>query len=428
MKPNQLILSNLDMDRGCICKFPTELPMSHDLGLSLFSHAGTVVGTSLRHHRKICSSGNVMVHGAFNRLNKLSRALFFWLSRPTDPKIFRWLSTIAASSSRSCQMHMKQVSSHMQNLTRSQFGFMVREEQAIQLLLARLANSTVGRLCNDFEKQGACNLLTLAGAAAIVPQLENISPIMLAEAITLRNTDGYISRRVDQPCIEGKRLSCASPSVPSTIFKEDSVEPKTGIKFPPFLEDDSSPSATVLVGIGFKGMRIMRVKNLNLYAFGLYMQPNSIREKLGPKYASVPTDKLMENPDFYKDLLRENLHMRVRLVVNYNGLSVGAVRDVFEKSLGLRLQKMNPNTDYHCLKTFGSHFTEDIPIPVGTKIDFCQTSDGKLITEIDGKQIGAVQSKDLCKAFFDMYIGDSPVSLEAKKVVAQNVAGLIARR
>jgi hypothetical protein len=34
------------------------------------------------------------------------------------------------------------------------------------------------------------------------------------------------------------------------------------------------------------------------------MQPNSVHEKLGPKYASVPTDKLMENPDFYRDLLR----------------------------------------------------------------------------------------------------------------------------
>jgi hypothetical protein len=88
--------------------------------------------------------------------------------------------------------------------------------------------------------------------------------------------------------------------------------------------------------------------------------------------------------------------MRVRLVLHYNGLSIGAVRDVFEKSLGLRLQKMNPNTDYHCLKTFGSYFNEDIPIPAGTKIDFCQTSDGQLITEIDGRQIGAVKSKDLC--------------------------------
>ena len=68
---------------------------------------------------------------------------------------------------------------------------------------------------------------------------------MLAEAITLRNTDGYISRPVDQPHVQGKCLSCASPSVPSTIFKEDAIEPKTGIKFPAFLEDDSSPSAPV---------------------------------------------------------------------------------------------------------------------------------------------------------------------------------------
>ncbi|PWZ23625.1 Aspartic proteinase [Zea mays] len=69
-------------------------------------------------------------------------------------------------------------------------------------------------------------------------------------------------------------------------------------------EEVAVSGAVVLVGIGFKGMRVMRVKNLNLYAFGLYMQPTSIREKLGPKYASFPTDKLMENPDFYSNLLR----------------------------------------------------------------------------------------------------------------------------
>ncbi|AQK40769.1 Aspartic proteinase A1, partial [Zea mays] len=70
------------------------------------------------------------------------------------------------------------------------------------------------------------------------------------------------------------------------------------------VEEVAVSGAVVLVGIGFKGMRVMRVKNLNLYAFGLYMQPTSIREKLGPKYASFPTNKLMENPDFYSDLLR----------------------------------------------------------------------------------------------------------------------------
>ncbi|KAL5672847.1 hypothetical protein ACJX0J_017153, partial [Zea mays] len=68
-------------------------------------------------------------------------------------------------------------------------------------------------------------------------------------------------------------------------------------------DDDNQPEYQH-VG-GFKGMRVMRVKNLNLYAFGLYMQPTSIREKLGPKYASFPTDKLMENPDFYRNGFNE---------------------------------------------------------------------------------------------------------------------------
>ncbi|KQK19118.1 fatty-acid-binding protein 2 [Brachypodium distachyon] len=415
MKNDRLIFTNLG--HGGVYymyKFPPEFPMSHDLGLNFVTNVGSLLGSSLQHRRQICSSGNVKVQEAFTCLRKFARAFYIWFSRAYDPKNFHGFS------------HIKQVKSCMQNLVGLQFRSL-KEEHAVQLLLARLAHATLGRLWNDFEQQHASNLLTVASFAAIVPPVENISPKMLAELMALGNIDGYINRPVDQPYLDGKQLSCPSVAVPTPIFQEDAVEPKTGIKFPAILENDSSPATTVLVGIGFKGMRIMRVKTLNLYAFGLYMQPNSICEKLGPKYASVPTTKLKDDPDFYNDLLRENLHIRVRLVVNYNGLSIGAVRDVFEKSLGLRLKKMNPDTDYHCLKTFGSCFTEDIPIPAGTKIDFSQTSDGQLITEIDGRKISAVQSKDLCRAFFDMYIGDSPVSLEAKREVARNVAGLISR-
>jgi hypothetical protein len=55
-----------------------------------------------------------------------------------------------------------------------QFGSLIREEHAVQLLLAGLANASLGQLCNDSQLQNASNLLTLAGAAAIVPQLENM--------------------------------------------------------------------------------------------------------------------------------------------------------------------------------------------------------------------------------------------------------------
>uniref|UniRef100_A0A804PNT8 Chalcone--flavanone isomerase n=1 Tax=Zea mays TaxID=4577 RepID=A0A804PNT8_MAIZE len=238
---------------------------------------------------------------------------------------------------------------------------------------------------------------------------------MLAASMALRKDRGNIEP-TEQSYSEENRPGCACVAVPRVLLPEDATEPTTGIKFPTVLEDNSNLTTEVLVGMGFRSMRIMRVKNLNLYAFGLYIQPDSVCKKLGPKYAYIPDAELKDHPDFYEDLLRENIDMTVRLVVSYNGLSIGTVRDAFEKSLGFRLQK-----------TFGSCFSEDIRIPAGTKIDFRQTSDGQLITEIDGKQIGTVQSKDLCRAFFDMYIGDPPVSVETKQDIAQNVAGLIRR-
>lgn len=119
--------------------------------------------------------------------------------------------------------------------------------------------------------------------------------------------------------------------------------------------------------------------------------------------------------------------MSVRLVVNYNGLKINTVRDVFEKSLRARLVKANPKTDFNCLNDFGSFFRQDIPIPAGTIIDFRRTEDGQLITEIGGNLIGAVRSKDLCRAFFGMYIGDVPVSEQTKEEIGRKVVGIIKR-
>jgi hypothetical protein len=68
---------------------------------------------------------------------------------------------------------------------------------------------------------------------------------MLAESMAFGNIDGYFNRPADQPCLDGKHLSCCAVAVPSTIFQEDAVEPKTGIKFPAFLEDEASPATAV---------------------------------------------------------------------------------------------------------------------------------------------------------------------------------------
>ncbi|KAG7037685.1 Fatty-acid-binding protein 2, partial [Cucurbita argyrosperma subsp. argyrosperma] len=90
----------------------------------------------------------------------------------------------------------------------------------------------------------------------------------------------------------------------------------------------------------------------------------------------------------------------------------------FEKSLRARLLKANPETDYDCVRTFGSLFTKDIPLPLKTNGGCCT---------VGGTLIGAVRSKELCRAFFDVYLGDFPVSEETKKEIGRNVASLIGR-
>ncbi|KAL6635224.1 hypothetical protein ACP70R_027895 [Stipagrostis hirtigluma subsp. patula] len=410
MKPDWSIFSKLDHNGGYLNKFPIDSRMSHDIGLGLISQVGNLVECSFQHPRHICASGGGAVQEAFSCFNKFAGAFYFWFSRASNPKIFHRLSAVASSSSRACRSHIKQVTSCLQHLPGLQLGLQLRrDEHAVQMLLARLASATFGRLWNEVEERHACNVLMLA-AATVIPPFENISPKMLAESMRLGKDGGQIQEPVDQPFSEEKRPGCACVAIPRVILPEDATEPTTGIKFPTLLEDNSNLTAEVLVGMGFRSMRIMRVKNLNLYAFGLYIQPDSVCKKLGPKYASIPDAELKDHPNFYEDLLRENIDMTVRLVVSYNGLSIGTVRDAFEKSLGFRLQKMNPNTDYHCLKTFGSYFSEDIRIPALT-----------------ANKLALSRAKIFAGAFFDMYIGDPPVSLETKQDIAQNVAGLIRR-
>ncbi|CAK9153054.1 unnamed protein product [Ilex paraguariensis] len=174
-------------------------------------------------------------------------------------------------------------------------------------------------------------------------------------------------------------------------------------------------------------MTIIRIKSLKVYAFGFYIHPYDVCEKLGLKYASIPVGELNKHNKFYEDLLREDINMTVRLVINCNGIKISTVKDAFEKSLRARLIKTNPETDYCCLTTFGSIFSQDIPLRSGTTIDFRRTGDGHLITEIGGNQIGAVHSKDLCRAFFDMYIGEVPVCEQTKAEIGKNVGRIIRR-
>ncbi|CAG7907271.1 hypothetical protein HID58_015592 [Brassica napus] len=348
---------------------------------------------------------------AFSCITKFTGAMLCWWNNNNNNLQKMEISNYQLRSLSSCDddSSVKSCCYHP-NFSLFQIHYGSKED----LIPALFSKSTIQHFVNEAERLHSCSVLSLAVSLMSVNGL----------GLSLGSDDVQVSNNVEHRSCQVGRSS--GLSFHKLDAKRPTVEPRTGIEFPVSLKKNASGLASeVLVATGSRTMKIVKIKSLKVYAFGFYVHPSSVCQKLGPKYASIPGSKLGRCDDLYKDLLREDIVMSVRLVVNYNGLKINTVRDAFEKSLRARLVKANPKTNFNCLNDFGSFFTQDIPIPAGTVIDFRRTADGQLITEIGGNMVGAVRSKDLCRAFFDMYIGDVPVSEQTKEEIGRNVVGIL---
>ncbi|KAG4190204.1 hypothetical protein ERO13_A07G019100v2 [Gossypium hirsutum] len=438
----------MDLDGESPCIFPMESFVSNGLGTHLFSHFSSFVDGSLYYSRHLYLPGSLAFREGFSCVSKFAGSLLFWFSSMSTSNLSRDIlaNNQHGLKSGSCKSsaQVKHIASYKNNL----MGFHFACESK-----GRSATTHVSlHFFGEAEVLRSFPLLSLS--VALIPPFDNLCSKVLP--VPRENTDVQMQERKDRRACEVGHQGYGSPSFLDLNWTQHAVEPRTGIEFPTTLDNvfdrqiNSSLSSEVLVGTGSITITLIKIKSLEVYAFGFYIHPFSVCQKLGPKYASIPGNEPNKHNDFYQDLLREDIGMTVRLVVNCNGMKASAVREClalldrlhfgflinwlncvcfseFEKSLRAQLVKANPDTDYHCLSTFGSLFTPDIALPVGTVIDFQRTADGQLVTKIGGNHIGVVQSKDLCRAFFGMYIGDLPVSEQAKENIGQNVANIIRR-
>ncbi|KAB2077242.1 hypothetical protein ES319_A06G087500v1 [Gossypium barbadense] len=381
--------------------FPLEPFVSYGFGAHLFSQFSSFLDSSLYHSKHLYVPGSLAFREAFSCMSKFTGAILFWFSSMSTSKLSRDISSgnQCGLESRSCESSalVKHLFSCKNNLAGCRFASDSRGLFGTPLVFGKISSFAMRSFFGEAEALRHIPLLSLA--AALIPPLDNLSSKVLA--VPLDNTELQMQELMDRRPFEVGQ-GCGSLSFLDLNRRRLAIEPRTGIEFPTILDNmldtqnNSSLASEVLVGTGSRTMKIIKIKSLKVYAFGFYIHPYSVCKKLGAKYASIPVDELNKHNDFYQDLLSEDIGMTVRLVVNCNGMKVNTVRDAFEKSLRARLVKTNPNTDYRCLSTFGSYFTQDIPLPAGTIIDFQRTADGQLITKIGGNQIGAVHSKDLC--------------------------------
>ncbi|XP_023514703.1 fatty-acid-binding protein 1 [Cucurbita pepo subsp. pepo] len=209
-------------------------------------------------------------------------------------------------------------------------------------------------------------------------------------------------------------LSLADNSTTSSV-----VDSKTGMSFPSVIGDSQQ-----LLGIGLRRKAILGLKNINVYAYGVYADNNDIKESLSEKYGKLSVSELQEK-NFDKDIMEADICMTVRLQIVYGRLSIRSVRSAFEESVGSRLEKFGGSDNKELLHKFTSQFKDEYKIPRGSVIDLSKERGHVLRTIIDGKEVGSIESQLLCRAILDLYIGEDPFDKQAKQDIKQALTSIL---
>ncbi|KVG40999.1 Chalcone isomerase [Cynara cardunculus var. scolymus] len=357
----------MGLDEGRPKFFPVE---ALSAGRYLYN-ISSLVDSSPHHSRHWYRPGSVALEETFSCISKFTGTVLQWCASGSNSNISHKVSDCSHGSfPKRCEFSQTSyVFSTKLDLPRI---FCNYRKNALQIpeFFNKFSRFAIRQLLGRAKELQFIPALSLAGN--LVPPLDNIYRNFLA--VSHENGNAVVERSLNHSPCEVEQRRCGDLHYENFNCPAHAVEPRTGIEFPTILDNIFEGSNTslnmeseqpqsvfqVLVGTGSKTMKIVKIKSLKLYAFDVH--PYDVCNKLASKYASLPENEVDKQHKFFSDLLREDISMTIRLVVSCNGIKISTVRDAFEKSLRARLIKMNPDTDYDCLRSFGSLFSEDIPI------------------------------------------------------------------
>ncbi|KAI8477278.1 MAG: chalcone isomerase [Monoraphidium minutum] len=214
--------------------------------------------------------------------------------------------------------------------------------------------------------------------------------------------------------------SCCSKAVPK-LFAAPLTEPATGIAYPDTLCVATKSHCPGLAGVGVRAKRILGLKNINVYALGLYVDASGAKKALG-KWKGSSGDALLKSQAAFDALVNtESFERSLRLVISFGGLKRATFVNALEERLAPPLRKAGKSA---VMQDFERLF-DNASFKKGTEIDFSASGHGKLVTKVDGKQVGTIESPELVKALFDIYLGSDAVSADAKASFAQGLSALL---
>ncbi len=201
-------------------------------------------------------------------------------------------------------------------------------------------------------------------------------------------------------------------------------EPESGTAFPVVL---TPPGTTTrrLVGTGIRQRTIFRV---NVYAFGLYVDPAGARAALAA-FAGRRASELRGDERFHRRLLDLDFGMTLRLVMTRT-VEGGDVADAFDDALRPRMARASGRGADGAgkeapLERLRSYLDVD-EVARGTEIVFSCDPGGRLTASVGDAAQPPIASRDLCRALFDIYLGQDPIERDGKRNISAGFARLLA--
>ena len=151
--------------------------------------------------------------------------------------------------------------------------------------------------------------------------------------------------------------------------------------------------------------------NVKVYAFGIYADPTTARSALSG-FAGRDAAALGQDAALYTRLLQGDIPLTLRLVMTRN-VSGEQMAEAFDGALRPRLASAGTAGE-QALTTFRGYFSLD-RLTSGAELVFTCTPTGTLHTTVSGESKPALESRALCNALFDVYLGRTPISPNGKR-------------
>ncbi len=202
------------------------------------------------------------------------------------------------------------------------------------------------------------------------------------------------------------------------------IEPRSGISFPTSLTPPGSTAALRFVGAAVRARTIFHVQ---IYAYGLYVDAPRARDAFA-SFAGVPAPRLARDERFFQRLLDLDVAMALRIVMARD-VSGSAIADAFDSALRPRVADAsggNAAEGARALAQFRGYF--DLrQVAKGAEIVLSCDPAGRLETRVNGAVRPPIESRALCRALFDIYLGPKPISADGKSRLVVGFADLLNR-